>query len=99
MTFIFASLVELAAIGFKMRNEGRTTLRMKNLSKRGGRRKTDAFVSCEKLDYFSESPFPVILGLNMRGICDHTDQSDSAIYTLFNVVYWTYYMFIAKSTT
>ncbi|KAL3077230.1 hypothetical protein niasHS_013219 [Heterodera schachtii] len=80
MTFIFASLVELAAIGFKMRNEGRTTLRMKNLSKRGGRRKTDAFVTCEKLDYFSRIAFP-------------------AIYTLFNVVYWTYYMFIAKSTT
>jgi hypothetical protein len=34
MTFIFASLVELAAIGYKMRNEGRTTVRLKEITKR-----------------------------------------------------------------
>lgn len=34
MTFIFATLVELAAIGFQMRNEGRTTIRLKNLNKK-----------------------------------------------------------------
>uniref|UniRef100_A0A183C9H0 Neur_chan_LBD domain-containing protein n=1 Tax=Globodera pallida TaxID=36090 RepID=A0A183C9H0_GLOPA len=82
MTFIFASLVELAAVGFKMRNEGRATFRVKDLPKRGGRggKRKNALVSCERLDHYSRIAFP-------------------AIYTLFNVVYWTYYMFIAKSTT
>lgn len=34
MTFIFATLMELAAIGFQMRNEGRTTIRLKGLRKK-----------------------------------------------------------------
>jgi hypothetical protein len=34
MCFIFASLVELAAIGFLVRNEGRTTIRLKNIHKK-----------------------------------------------------------------
>lgn len=31
MTFIFASLIELAAIGYKMRNEGRPTVRLREI--------------------------------------------------------------------
>lgn len=34
MVFIFASLVELAAIGFQMRNEGRTTFKLKDLHRK-----------------------------------------------------------------
>jgi hypothetical protein len=34
MAFIFASLVELAIIGYKMRNEGNQTIKIKDLGKR-----------------------------------------------------------------
>lgn len=34
MGFIFATLVELAGIGYVMRNEGRTTIRLKEIQKR-----------------------------------------------------------------
>ena len=62
MTFIFASLVELAAIGFKMRNEGRITMRLKD-AVRGKKRKTDAIVSCERLDLISRIAFPAFYSL------------------------------------
>ncbi|KAI1723620.1 neurotransmitter-gated ion-channel ligand binding domain-containing protein [Ditylenchus destructor] len=75
MVFIFASLVELAAIGFQMRNEGRTTIKLKDLHRKKKKKKTDAIRSCERLDLISRIAFP-------------------AAYSLFNLVYWTYYMLI-----
>nr|CAD2146873.1 unnamed protein product [Meloidogyne enterolobii] len=63
MTFIFATLVELAAIGFKMRKEdGGSIKRFKNLNNRQNR-KTDVIVSCERLDKFSRMAFPAIYAL------------------------------------
>uniref|UniRef100_A0A1I8BUY5 Neur_chan_memb domain-containing protein n=1 Tax=Meloidogyne hapla TaxID=6305 RepID=A0A1I8BUY5_MELHA len=62
MTFIFATLVELAAIGFKMRNEdGGSIKRLNNLNKQN--KKTDIIVSCERLDKFSRMAFPAIYAL------------------------------------
>lgn len=34
MTFVFASLVELAMVGYKMRNEGNQTIKIKDLGKK-----------------------------------------------------------------
>ena len=57
MAFVFASLIELAAVGFLMRNDGRTTLKIKDLHRKK-RKKANPLVICEKLDLYSRIGFP-----------------------------------------
>uniref|UniRef100_A0A1I7YN10 Neur_chan_LBD domain-containing protein n=1 Tax=Steinernema glaseri TaxID=37863 RepID=A0A1I7YN10_9BILA len=72
MTFVFASLIELAVIGFLNRNEGRAEIKLRDLHKRK-KKKTSCKLDSEKLDLYSRVAFPVV-------------------YSLFNVIYWVYYM-------
>lgn len=57
MSFVFASLVELALIGFLMRKEGRTTIKLKSIGRKK-KRKTDAIRQCERLDLKARFCFP-----------------------------------------
>uniref|UniRef100_A0A1I7SP90 Neur_chan_memb domain-containing protein n=2 Tax=Bursaphelenchus xylophilus TaxID=6326 RepID=A0A1I7SP90_BURXY len=58
MSFVFGSLIELAVIGFKMRNEG-NSLKIKDLSKkRKFKKKTAVVIRCERLDLMSRYLFP-----------------------------------------
>uniref|UniRef100_A0A914RU35 Neurotransmitter-gated ion-channel transmembrane domain-containing protein n=1 Tax=Parascaris equorum TaxID=6256 RepID=A0A914RU35_PAREQ len=54
MTFVFASLIELAMIGFMSRNEGRSIVKLKHLNKKKRKSKWDT----EKLDLYSRIVFP-----------------------------------------
>ncbi|CAD6190581.1 unnamed protein product [Caenorhabditis auriculariae] len=81
--FVFASLVELATIGFLMRNEGRPTLgrgstRRWNLSKSSAVgdapvQKSACIQYCERLDNFARIAFPLV-------------------FTCYNLLYWLVYM-------
>uniref|UniRef100_A0A914CLZ7 Neurotransmitter-gated ion-channel ligand-binding domain-containing protein n=1 Tax=Acrobeloides nanus TaxID=290746 RepID=A0A914CLZ7_9BILA len=56
MTFVFASLIELAAIGYMTRNEERSTFRIKELKRK--RKRRTAQMNSEQLDLFSRIAFP-----------------------------------------
>uniref|UniRef100_A0A914CK81 Neurotransmitter-gated ion-channel transmembrane domain-containing protein n=1 Tax=Acrobeloides nanus TaxID=290746 RepID=A0A914CK81_9BILA len=58
MTFVFASLIELAAIGYMTRNEERSTFRIKELKRK--RKRRTAQMNSEQLDLFSRIAFPVV---------------------------------------
>ncbi|CAD5223226.1 unnamed protein product [Bursaphelenchus xylophilus] len=63
MSFVFGSLIELAVIGFKMRNEG-NSLKIKDLSKkRKFKKKTAVVIRCERLDLMSRYLFPLMFTL------------------------------------
>ncbi|VDK58193.1 unnamed protein product [Anisakis simplex] len=56
MTFVFASLIELAMIGFMGRNEERSIVTLKQLHKKRRTPKWDT----EKLDLYSRIVFPIV---------------------------------------
>uniref|UniRef100_A0AC34G1P6 Uncharacterized protein n=1 Tax=Panagrolaimus sp. ES5 TaxID=591445 RepID=A0AC34G1P6_9BILA len=58
MAFVFASLMELATVGFIMRNDGKTTLKIKDLHRKK-RKKMSPLVLCEKLDTYARIAFPL----------------------------------------
>lgn len=79
MSFVFASLVELALIGFLMRKEGRTTIKLKSIGRKkkvsmprgplinfatSPQRKTDAIRQCERLDLKARFCFPGMVCAN-----------------------------------
>ncbi|CAA90065.2 Ligand-gated ion channel 50 [Caenorhabditis elegans] len=83
--FVFASLFELATIGFLMRNEGKPATKSSRSTKNSNRwqqpsvcredtqRKSQNIVFCERLDNTSRLMFPVV-------------------FTFYNFIYWFVYM-------
>uniref|UniRef100_A0A7E4VSQ8 Neur_chan_LBD domain-containing protein n=1 Tax=Panagrellus redivivus TaxID=6233 RepID=A0A7E4VSQ8_PANRE len=57
MAFVFASLIELATVGFMMRNEGRQTIRIKDLQRKK-RKKSNPILTAERLDRNCRALFP-----------------------------------------
>ncbi|KAK0396628.1 hypothetical protein QR680_001792 [Steinernema hermaphroditum] len=62
MTFVFASLIELAIIGFMNRNEGRAEIKLRDLQKRKKKDMPCKF-DTEQLDLISRVAFPVVYSL------------------------------------
>jgi hypothetical protein len=52
MAFVFASMVELAIIGYKMRNEGNQTIKIKDIGKK--RKASLIIFSSSSLDFSSK---------------------------------------------
>ncbi|TMS36261.1 hypothetical protein L596_003470 [Steinernema carpocapsae] len=62
MTFVFASLIELAVVGFMNRNEGRAEIKLRDLQKRK-KKKSPYRIDSEQLDLISRVAFPVVYSM------------------------------------